>query len=72
MPTGGVSPTKESIQEWIQAGAACLGIGSKLISKELVAKEDWKGLTEKVRKCLALIKTTRENDSLSTSHHNIS
>ena len=72
MPTGGVSPTKESIQEWIQAGAACLGIGSKLISKELVAKEDWKGLSEKVKKCLALIKKARENASLSTSHPNIS
>lgn len=59
MPTGGVSPTKESIQEWIQAGAACLGMGSKLIAKDLVAKEDWKSLTEKVKQCLALIKKVR-------------
>lgn len=60
MPTGGVSPTRESIREWIQAGAACLGIGSKLISKELVDRKDWGGLTEKVQDCLALIKEARE------------
>ena len=59
MPTGGVSPTKDSIDEWMRAGTACLGIGSKLITKELVANEDWRGLTEKVRQCLALIKEAR-------------
>jgi len=59
MPTGGVSPTKESMQEWIEAGAACLGMGFKLISKDLVNRGDWHGLAEKVRECIALIKEAR-------------
>lgn len=59
MPTGGVNPTKESIDEWIKAGTACLGIGSNLITKEAVAREDWSGLAEKVRQCLSLIQEAR-------------
>ena len=59
MPTGGVDPTRESIQNWVQAGAACLGIGSKLVTKELVAKGDWKGLSKKVADCLSFIKEAR-------------
>ncbi len=60
MPTGGVSPTKESITEWIQAGAACLGIGSKLITKDLVAKGDWDAIKNRVAECLAYIKEARQ------------
>jgi len=60
MPTGGVSPTKESITEWIESGAACLGIGSKLITKDLVAKGDWKGIKNKVAECLKYIKEARD------------
>ena len=59
MPTGGVDPTRESIRNWLQAGAACLGIGSKLVTKDLVAKGDWQGLTEKVAECLSLIREER-------------
>jgi 2-dehydro-3-deoxyphosphogluconate aldolase/(4S)-4-hydroxy-2-oxoglutarate aldolase len=59
MPTGGVSPTEESVGAWIKAGAACLGIGSKLISKDLVTKEDWPGITQKVKNCLELIEQAR-------------
>jgi 2-dehydro-3-deoxyphosphogluconate aldolase/(4S)-4-hydroxy-2-oxoglutarate aldolase len=59
MPTGGVDTTRDSIRSWIQAGAACLGIGSKLVTTELVAKGDWQGLTEKVAECLSLIREAR-------------
>jgi len=33
MPTGGVSPTKESLESWFKAGVTCVGMGSKLIKK---------------------------------------
>ncbi|MFP4059066.1 MAG: bifunctional 4-hydroxy-2-oxoglutarate aldolase/2-dehydro-3-deoxy-phosphogluconate aldolase [Bacteroidales bacterium] len=36
MPTGGVNPTEESIKEWFEAGAYCVGMGSKLIRKDLI------------------------------------
>ena len=34
MPTGGVSPTKESLRAWFEAGVTCVGMGSKLIVKD--------------------------------------
>ena len=59
MPTGGVDATRESIHSWIKAGAACLGMGSKLITKELVAKGDFAAITQKVEDCLWWIKEAR-------------
>ena len=56
MPTGGVDATRESIQDWIRAGAAALGMGSRLIAKDMVAKGDWAGLAGKVEQCLWFIK----------------
>ena len=60
MPTGGVSPTQESLTEWLTAGVACMGMGSKLITKELVATGDFAGITQKVRHTLEMIATLRE------------
>ncbi|MBN2290477.1 MAG: bifunctional 4-hydroxy-2-oxoglutarate aldolase/2-dehydro-3-deoxy-phosphogluconate aldolase, partial [Candidatus Glassbacteria bacterium] len=48
MPTGGVDSTEESIGAWIGAGCVCLGMGSKLITKELVAARDWEAVAENV------------------------
>ncbi len=59
MPTGGVSPTRDNLTEWFEAGAACVGMGSKLVSKDLIQAEDYAGLTQKVKDTLALIKAVR-------------
>ena len=59
MPTGGVSPTKESLTEWIDAGIVCAGMGSKLITKELVAAKDYVGITRKIKGTIDLIKQVR-------------
>ena len=48
MPTGGVEPTVENLREWFEAGVTCVGIGSNLITKELIQKRDWKGLTKRI------------------------
>ena len=48
MPTGGVEPTLENLTEWFEAGVTCVGIGSNLITKEVIQKKDWKGLSAKV------------------------
>jgi len=34
MPTGGVSPTRENLEGWFNAGVTCVGMGSKLIAKD--------------------------------------
>lgn len=59
MPTGGVAPTEESINGWFGAGVACVGMGSKLITKELVASSDYEGITANVRRTLELIRRAR-------------
>ena len=59
MPTGGVSPTEESLRAWFEAGVACVGMGSKLVTKDLVAAKNWKGIEENVRQALAIIKDIR-------------
>lgn len=55
MPTGGVSPTQENLQSWFDAGAVCVGMGSQLISKQIIADKDWKSLTAKVAEALEII-----------------
>jgi 2-dehydro-3-deoxyphosphogluconate aldolase / (4S)-4-hydroxy-2-oxoglutarate aldolase len=60
MPTGGVSPNKENLQEWFEAGIVCAGMGSKLITKELIASGDYKGITNHVKKVIAIIRELRE------------
>lgn len=59
MPTGGVSPTEESIRSWFEAGVCCVAMGSKLITKELVATRDFEAITAKVKQILAWIKEAR-------------
>lgn len=59
MPTGGISPTKESLSDWFNAGIVCAGMGSKLITKELVSVKDYAGITKKVKDTIDLIKQIR-------------
>lgn len=59
MPTGGVDTTEQSVTEWIKAGAAALGVGSNLITRELVAAKDFPGISAKVKQVLAWIQKAR-------------
>ena len=56
MPTGGVSPTKENLKSWFDAGVTCVGMGSKLISKDILNKGDFKQLAKNVADALMIIK----------------
>jgi 2-dehydro-3-deoxyphosphogluconate aldolase/(4S)-4-hydroxy-2-oxoglutarate aldolase len=60
MPTGGVDASEENIRTWIQAGACCVGMGSKLITKNAVAAGDFASITEKVKQVLAWIAAARQ------------
>ena len=59
MPTGGVETTRESIEAWFKAGVACVGVGSTLISKELIAAGDFAAITQKTASVLAWINEVR-------------
>ena len=59
MPTGGAAPTEENLKGWFDAGVTCVGIGSQLISKEVLKNQDFEGLKTQVSECLALIQRIR-------------
>ena len=63
MPTGGVSPTEENIRAWFEAGVACVGMGSKLVTRELVAAGNFQAITENARQVMAWIKEVRDGVS---------
>lgn len=67
MPTGGVSTTKESLTEWFSASVVCVGIGSKLITTELVENRDYKKIASDVRRVIDLIKVIRDSLGISES-----
>lgn len=55
MPTGGVSPTEENLKEWFEAGVTCVGMGSKLFPKEVLANENYSYITQKCEEALKII-----------------
>ncbi|TAI48409.1 bifunctional 4-hydroxy-2-oxoglutarate aldolase/2-dehydro-3-deoxy-phosphogluconate aldolase [Flagellimonas allohymeniacidonis] len=55
MPTGGVSTEEDNLRAWFEAGVTCVGMGSKLISKEILDNEDFEALENLVRKTLGTI-----------------
>jgi len=57
MPTGGVSTDPENLKGWIDAGATCVGMGSKLISKEVVANREFDKLQSVVKETIGLLKS---------------
>jgi 2-dehydro-3-deoxyphosphogluconate aldolase/(4S)-4-hydroxy-2-oxoglutarate aldolase len=59
MPTGGVDATEASVSEWIKAGAAAVGMGSKLITKQVVSDKDYDGIAKKASDCVGWIKKAR-------------
>lgn len=60
MPTGGVEPTKESLKEWFDAGAWCVGMGSKLLKNSLISNQAYDELGDFIGEALNLAKSVRE------------
>lgn len=60
MPTGGVSPNKENLKAWFDTGVTCVGMGSQLISKDILANKDFVKLEQIVKDTLAIIAEVRK------------
>lgn len=60
MVTGGVSPDKDNLEKWFKAGVYCVGMGSKLFPKEVIAAKDWAYITNKCRECFDIIAEVRK------------
>jgi 2-dehydro-3-deoxyphosphogluconate aldolase/(4S)-4-hydroxy-2-oxoglutarate aldolase len=54
MPTGGVEPTEDSLRKWFGAGIVACGVGSNLVTRELLKAKDYAGIEAKVRDAIAL------------------
>jgi len=61
MPTGGVDATEISINEWVKAGAAAVGMGSKLITAQAIKEKSFDSITQKTADCLKWIKSARKS-----------
>lgn len=59
MPTGGVSPDEENLKAWFNAGVTCVGMGSKLMRKDLIKEGKFDEITILVADTLALIASIR-------------
>ncbi len=59
MPTGGVQATAENISVWIKAGAAAVGMGSKLVSAQAIKEKDYDGIAARTSQCMEWIKQAR-------------
>jgi 2-dehydro-3-deoxyphosphogluconate aldolase/(4S)-4-hydroxy-2-oxoglutarate aldolase len=56
MVTGGVDPSKENIATWFKAGVCAVGMGSKLITKDILKNGEYDLISAAVRNVLNLIK----------------
>jgi len=59
MPTGGVEPTKENLTAWFKAGVHCVGMGSQLITSNILTTGNFGLLTDKVKEALEIVKSLR-------------
>ena len=60
MPTGGVTTEEDNLKAWFDAGVTCVGLGSQLISKELIQNQDYDKISNTIKKTLALIQTLKQ------------
>lgn len=59
MPTGGVDLDKENIAAWFKAGVCAVGMGSKLVSKNLLEQKDYAKIESLTKQVMDIIKSIR-------------
>ena len=59
MPTGGVEVNEENITAWFKAGVVAVGLGSKVISKEVLKNKDYKTIADLAKKALQIIESVK-------------
>lgn len=60
MVTGGVEPTEDNLTKWVDAGVTCVGMGSNLFPKEVIAAGNWAEITRMSKEALAIIAKARQ------------
>jgi 2-dehydro-3-deoxyphosphogluconate aldolase/(4S)-4-hydroxy-2-oxoglutarate aldolase len=59
MVTGGVKPEESNLKGWFDAGVTCVGMGSNLFPKEVIASKEWGKITDLCKNALAIINKVR-------------
>lgn len=59
IPTGGVELNKENIRSWFKAGVCAVGMGSRLISKEVLVNEQYDDLYKNTLIALELVSAVK-------------
>lgn len=60
MPTGGVTPDEENLRSWFDAGVTCVGMGSQLISNDIIKDQNFALLEDRARHLSVLVKKIRK------------
>ncbi|NOU59719.1 bifunctional 4-hydroxy-2-oxoglutarate aldolase/2-dehydro-3-deoxy-phosphogluconate aldolase [Marinifilum caeruleilacunae] len=60
MPTGGVTPDKDNLTKWFNAGVTCVGMGSQLIGKDIIENENYDALTKSVANAIEIVKELKD------------
>ena len=61
MPTGGVTTDEDNLKKWFTAGVTVVGMGSQLITKEILEKKDFTLLEVRTRQTIETIQTIKQN-----------
>ena len=59
MPTGGVDLNKENIAGWFKAGVCAVGMGSKLIRKQLLEQKDYAKIEALTKQVMEIVNSLR-------------
>jgi 2-dehydro-3-deoxyphosphogluconate aldolase/(4S)-4-hydroxy-2-oxoglutarate aldolase len=59
MPTGGVDLDKDNIAGWFKAGVCAVGMGSKLVSKNLLVQRDYAKIESLTRQAIEIVNSVR-------------
>lgn len=59
MPTGGVEISRDNISAWFDAGVCAVGMGSKLVSSQLVKDRDFAAIEKLTREALDIVRSVR-------------
>ena len=59
MVTGGAKPEKANLEAWFKAGVTCVGMGSNLFPKDVIAAGEWSKIAELCKNALQIIKEVR-------------
>ena len=61
MVTGGVDVSKSNLHAWFEAGVFCVGLGSKLITSNILSNKDFITLENETKKLLNVVSLIQES-----------